>query len=141
MYSNRMPLLGAPLGSAQSLGSATNIAKFSTFEKMDLLEIAFQVTTATVSTGNIVVTVYDRTSPGVSSGQVTIGTLTIPTAVAAGTVYYKGLEYSVAPGHSVEFDVTTASAGGGAAGAGYCGFKSSVSSEDERNVSTFVASA
>lgn len=141
MYANRGQLIGAPLGSAQSLGSAANIAKFSALEKSTVTMIAFQVTTATVSTGNIVVTVYARTSPGVTASQITVGTLTIPTAIAAGAVYYKNVERDLPPGYSLEFDVTTASAGMGAAGAGYCMAKSVFASEDERNVTSFVASA
>jgi hypothetical protein len=99
------------------------------------------VTTATVSSGNIVLTVYDRVSPGVAGGQVSLGTLTIPSGVAAGSIYYKSIEAQVAQGHCVEFDVTTASAGMGAAGAGYSALKVSFSSEDPRNVSSMVASA
>lgn len=136
-YASRGYLQGS-LGSAQSLASAANISKFLAPEQMDVLQIAFEVTTLTSSSGNIVITVYNRTSPGVTSGQVTLGTLTIPTATAVGQIYYKALEAKVLEGSTVEFDVTTAAT---SAGAGYSYVKVGFSSEMPANVANMVASA
>lgn len=134
-YSNRGYLLGT-LGSAQSLTSAANIAKFLCPEKMDVLQIGFVVTTAITVTATVI-SVYSRTSPGVTAGQVLLGTLTIPISTAIGTVVYKSLEAACSEGSTVEFDVTTTST----AGAGYAYCKAGFSSENPTNVTNMLASA
>jgi len=120
MYVYKHGIVQGPMGSAQSLGSAAVIARFAPAERVQLQRIQFSVSTATVSSGNIVVTVKKYITPGSATGAVTIDTLTIPTGVTAGTVYYKDVEpTAIAVGEEIVFEVTTASAGGGAAGAGF----------------------
>lgn len=120
MYANKVPALTFK-GSAQSLTSNANIANYLAMAKVLVRRVSFQVTTATVSSGGIVLTFYVRPTPGSTAGQVTLGTITIPTAIAAGTVYYNDLGETgvLLPGQELACDVTTAAAGGGAAGAGY----------------------
>jgi hypothetical protein len=128
--------------SAQSLASAADMLVYNVGEQLILTRIMIQISTATVSSGNIVVSVYQRPTYGSTAGQVLIGTLVIPTGVAAGGIYYKNVESVKIPqGSQLAFACSTAAAGGGAAGAGFCMFKGFMSSEDPKNVSAMVASA
>lgn len=84
---------------------------------------AFLVTTAVVSSGPVVITVKKRPTSNSSSGEVSMGTITIPAGTAAGTLVYRKLDEDLAsrslePGQVCVYEVTTAAAGGGAAGAG-----------------------
>lgn len=110
--------------------------------QVKLKRIALCVTTATVSSGNIVVTFRKRPTPGSSSGQSTVGTITIPTGIAAGKVYYKDVSPVVfAPGDQLIAEVTTAAAGGGAAGAAAHGFEGEDDPEYAGNQTDMVESA
>lgn len=126
----------------QSLTSAADMLVYDVCEQIVLTSIFLQVTTATVSTGNIVVSVFQRPTYGSSSGQVLIGTLSIPTGVAIGKIYYKPVEsVKVVQGSQLAFACSTAAAGGSAAGAGKCNFKAFMAVEDPKNVSQMVLSA
>jgi hypothetical protein len=88
------------------------------------------------------VTVRARPVVGSAAGQVTLGTLSIPGGTAAGKVVYKDLnQQAIQPGGSLVFEVTTAAAGGGAAGAGLCGFIAQEDPEYPVNESSMIASA
>lgn len=100
------------------------------------------VLVATVSTGNIVVTFRKRPTPGSAVGQSDLGTLTIPTAAVVGKTYYKdiqGVEFQ--PGDELICEVTTAAAGGGAAGQGLGLFVAEEDPETASNESHMIASA
>lgn len=129
--------------SAGSLTAAAVLADdFIAQEKMEVKQIAFVISTATVSSGNIVITVKKRITVDSATGEVTIGTLSIPTAVAAGAVYYKDVTpVKVDQGEQVVFEVTTAAAGGGAAGAGYALLQADQSPEEPADNADMVASA
>lgn len=123
MYANKLGgMVSAP--AAGSLTAAANIHKFMALAKVQVKRYAFVVTTAVVSTGNVVLAIYKRKSPGQAAGQVQVGTISIPNGAAVGDVYYEdfsdagNLVASLQPGESIECDVSTAAAGGGAAGQG-----------------------
>jgi len=103
-----------------SLTSAAVIAEHACVSgQVEIRRVAIAISTATVSTGNIVVTVRNRPTLGSATNQTTVTTMTIPSGVAAGQVYYKDVNQSVVqPGGSLAFEVTTAAAGGSSAGAG-----------------------
>jgi len=128
---------------ASALSGAAVIAEHACIgNQVEIRRVAIAISTATVSSGNIVVTVRNRPTVGSASGQSTLATLTIPTGVAAGKVYYKDVNQSIiVPGGSIAFEVTTAAAGGGAAGAGVCGFIAQEDPEYAPNLSSMVASA
>ena len=122
MYDSRLPSryqFGA--GATTSLTSAAVDTKTLLYqENAEVRRLMFYITTATVSSGSIVMRMLYRPVFGASTNQVVLGTLTIPTAVAADVVYYKDITpYNglIGPG-TIAFEVTTAAAGGGAAGAG-----------------------
>lgn len=127
---------------AQSLGSAAVVNQFVCQNPVMLEFIGFLISTATVSSGNIVVTVKKRPTVGSSSGEVSIDTITIPTGVAAGVRYGKMIDpVQFQVGDVISFEVTTASAGGGAAGAGYAMVGVNFSPESLVNNASFVESA
>lgn len=85
--------------------------------------LAFLVTTTVVSTAPVVITAKKRITTNSATGEVVMGTLTIPAGTAAGTIVYRYLDEdlpsrSLRPGQVCIYEVTTAAAGGGAAGAG-----------------------
>lgn len=125
------------------LTSATNIFTHIAIQSLIVRRLAFEITTAVVSTGNVVLTFYKRPTPGSSSGQTTIGTISIPTLAAVPNVYWKdvaGVKFQ--PGEEFACDVTTASAGGGAAGAGFPVHEEVEESPEEvANFSNHIASS
>ncbi len=134
MYSNRGSILQGPLGTALDL-TTTASNEYLVNEPAQVEEIGIIIKTATVSSGGIVVTVTARPTVGSATGAVTIGTITIPTAIAAGKLYTnKVTPVSVSPGYSINVAVTTAAAGVGAAGNGYFVPKMSFSSETDANL-------
>ena len=137
-----VPALAASVAPG-SLGSTAVISEHVCIgNQVEIRRVAIAISTATVSTGNIVVTVRNRPTVGSATGQSTLATLTIPTGVAAGKVYYKDVNQAIiVPGGSIAFEVTTAAAGGSAAGAGVCGFIAQEDPEYAPNLSSMVASA
>lgn len=137
-----VPALAASVAPG-SLTSTAVIAEYAVIaERVDVQRLAVVVSTAVVSTGSVVVTVRNRPTVGSATGQSTITTLTIPAGTAAGKVVYKDInQANLIPGGSIAFEVTTASAGGGAAGAVVCGMVIAEDPEDKRNESAFIASA
>jgi len=106
------------------------------------------VTTATVSTGNIVVQAIIRPTLGSSAGQIVLATLNIPGAVPADTCYYKDFEAQGVSGgqlfagpFQLVFNVQTAAAGGGAAGAALFDVFSDDSPQTALNQSKLVLSS
>lgn len=126
-----------------SLASTAVVKRYASIRPMVVRKIAVAVTTATVSTGNIVVTVSKYHTIGASTSAVVLGTIAIPGGVAVGKVYYKDLAaiQKLVVGDELIFEVTTAAAGGGAAGAGVCMFDADDSPETSANNSDMVASA
>lgn len=101
-----------------------------------------KVTVATVSTASIVLTFRRRPTFGSSSGQSTLGTLTIPTTIAVNKIYYKDITpVNCTLGDQIVVEVTTAAAGGGAAGKVVADYLADYDPETAANESNYVASA
>lgn len=93
--------------------------KFNAQRHVQIRRIGVKVVGAITSSGAIVVTVRKRPTPHSAAGQSSLGTITIPAAAALGNSYYLELdedENTLKPGEQVALEVTTAAAGGGAAG-------------------------
>ena len=134
-------LLGAP-AAIDLTSAAVHSHSMIVGSKMFIDRIMLCVSTATVSTGNIVVAFKKRPTPGSAVGESTIGSLTIPTAIAAGKVYYKDISSAnFEVGDQLVFEVTTAAAGGGAAGQAVPMFDGHEDPEVPANQSDMVASA
>lgn len=129
---------------AASLVSAAVYASWAVMEQIQLTRIMLVVSTQTL-TGLVapVVTFWARPTPASSSGEVSLGTLTIPSGSTVGQVIYKDIEsIKIPPGYDLCVEVTTAGTdGGSAAGAGFVGFKGFSNPEDPRNVAKMVKSA
>lgn len=110
---------GGAAGAAQSLTSAADIHTWTVPYKCKVLRSGFTITTATVSSGNIVVE-FDRLPYNNGTRESAFAQLTIPTAAVVRTVYYEdpSAEKLLYEGDQVAVQVATAAAGGGAAGAG-----------------------
>lgn len=101
-----------------------------------------KVTTATVSTGSIVITFRRRPTFGSATGQTTLGTISIPTAVVVNKIYYKDITpVNCVSGDDIVAEVTTAAAGGGAAGKALVDFLADYDPENAVADSNYVASA
>lgn len=134
-----------PVGAQAEIDlTSAAVQSFSTVLTMNgrVFRLQAKVTTATVSTGSIVLTIRRRPTFGSSSGQTTLGTLTIPTAIAVNKIYYKDITpVNCNSGDQVVVEVTTAAAGGGAAGKALFDFLMDYDPETAPNDSNFVASA
>jgi hypothetical protein len=130
------------LGAAVMTGTGVLAHRYVALMPIKVKRIMLKITAATVSSGNIVVAVKKRPTIGSASGEVAIGTITIPTAVAANAIYYKDVTGVVcAQGDEICFDVTTAAAGGGAAGTALPMIEAEEDPEVPANNSNMVASA
>jgi len=94
--------------------------------------------TVAVTTLATTLTFKARPTPGSATGEITIGTLTIPTSAAIGkTVYKKNLDVLVPAGHEISIQT----GGEGDAGTVAAGFVADPSWEGEANNTLMVASA
>lgn len=151
MYSEELisfavvPSSNASLTALSLVGSTGDYAKWyvmaPTIEISRLLLIVS--TTTLTGTAAPVVTFYARPTFGSTSGQITLGTITVPSASVAGAIIYKNIESVKIPaGYTIVANLSTAGTdGGSAAGAGFVGFNAFMASEDPRNVAVMVASA
>jgi hypothetical protein len=113
-----MPVVAANIDALTSTGVHTTSLLIG--ETIYVTGLRFVVTTATVSSADIVIKFWNSPTPGATTSQVSLGTMNIPTSKAAGSVLYKQITPQKVPaGSEITFEVITAAAGGGAAGNGY----------------------
>ena len=134
--SGTAPLTAITLSSA----SASN-GEFIVHKQCDVHVLQFVVTTAVVGTTTAPTVVFSkRPTAGSSSGATVIGTLTIPTGTAAGTVIYKRVSpVNMVVGNSLEIAWTIAV--GSPAGVGQASVICLEDPEVEAANSKMVASA
>lgn len=134
----------AYLTAANLAATAADWAVIKVQHPVQVRRISIFITTA-VTAGLIVptVTVYRRPTTASTSGQVLLGTLTIPNGTAAGSVVYKELEsVRINAGEDLAFKVNVqATDGGTAAGAGFIGAIIEQDPEVPANQSKMIASA
>lgn len=124
---------------AQSLASTGDILVYNLGEQIELNRIMFEVSVAVVSSAPAVISVYSRPTFGSASGQILIGTLSIPGGTAAGSILYKPVEsLKLTQGTQLAFNVSTAAT---SSGSGFSMFKAFLTSEDPKNVSAMILSA
>lgn len=144
MYDTKSPfLLQQGSHAAVDLTSAA-VQSFShvAYQNCRVTRLLCKVTTATVSNVSIVVTFRRRPVYGSSSTQSSLGTITIPTAIAVDKIYYKDITpVNCAIGDQLVVEVTTAAGGGGAAGAALCNVEADLDPEVPGNQTNMVASA
>lgn len=105
-------------GAADDL-SATGVHSYSFvfLSQVTVKRLLALISTAVVSSGNVVVNFKKYVAYGSSAGEVSLGTLLIPGGTAKDKVFYKEIdEVTFHPGDQLIFEVTTAAAGGSAAG-------------------------
>jgi hypothetical protein len=105
---------------------------------VDVIAVAITITTAITVTDAIAAVKY-RPTPGSASGEVVLGTITLPVSGSAiGKQYYKRLTpYKALPGGELVLDVTQAAT----AGAGIAGLLTNENTDHPSNVTNMVASA
>ena len=137
------PSSNAYLTALSLVGGTGDYAKWYVGDQVIVERLMLMVTTTTLTgTAAPVVTFYARPTFGSTSGQITLGTLTIPTATAAGSIVYKNIESVKLPmGYTLVANLTTAGTdGGSAAGAGLVMFKMFQATEEPKNISLMIAS-
>lgn len=132
--------LGTAAASAiTSTGVPANSINYLGFTNFRISNIYFKVTTAMSSSGAAVLHIYARPTFGSSSGQISVGTLTIPAAAVADQVYYKDITpVNCLAGYQIVLNVDTAST---SAGAGIWGMQTDLDPETEVNQTVMIASA
>lgn len=130
------------LSDPESLTAVAEVQRSVAFVPQQLDRIMFLVTTAVVSTGAVAIQFILRQFDGAGSGDVVIGTLSIPAGAAQGAVYYKDIEsVEVKVGQEIVTKVSTAAAGGSAAGAGVSSYEASESADVPLNQSNMILSS
>jgi hypothetical protein len=100
-------------------------ARWICMRRVMLKQLLFHVTVGiTCGTADPVVLVRRRPTFNSTTGQVSVGAITIPTTTAIGTVMYKNITPTTFfPGDEISFEVGTGGTDGSAAtGAGFVGF-------------------
>lgn len=119
MYTNQMGGLCqiGTIGAAAVTSTGVLAHRYLAMDSVSVTRIAVVVGTTISSAVSVVINVKKRPTIGSSSGEVSLGTLTIPTGAAAPAVYYKDINdpaaSALAPGQEIAFDVTTASTSAG----------------------------
>lgn len=126
--------------------TATGVHTYSQLiqERTAVSRLLLTVTTLVAADTTLAVVTYKRRPTfGSSSGEVTLGTITVPDATAVGKVLFKNIdEAELNAGEELVFEVTTAAVdGGGATGGALYGVTQQEAPEDPRNVSDMIASA
>lgn len=113
------------------------------FRRCKVKRLMFLEETLVVATSTAPVVEFNRRpTVGSSSGEVLLGTLTIPDATAIGTVIYKDIEPVVFnPGEELSFEHVTQAAGGSIAGDGYYAVECEDYPEQPGNETKMTASA
>src|ERR1700726_3857121 len=128
MYSEELisfavvPTSNASLTAASIGGSVADYCVWNIMEAICVTRFMFFVKTLVASsTANEVYTLYQRPTSGSISGQVALGTVTIPTGSTVGQVIYKDIEsVRLLPGQDLAIKRTTQGTDGSSvAGAGF----------------------
>lgn len=142
------PLGTAALGQITLSSASASLGEFVCHRQCTISRLMFTVTTAVVGTTTAPTVVFSkRPTAGSATAAAVIGTLTIPTGTAVGTVIYKDISVTGAQpntgnlqvGQAVEVAWTVAV--GSPAGVGLAGFTSSEDPEVVGNNTKLVASA
>lgn len=98
--------------SSMSFASVAAIATFSMQRSTDVYALNAVVFTSPTTTATVLTYAYNPT-PGSTTGQVVLGTVTIPVGAAIGKVYKRNIKpVSIPEGGELVINVTTASAAG-----------------------------
>ena len=126
--------IAIPNASAQALTSATAIYSAPVVQRVLIKKLMFVVSTTVSSSASAVLTYYWRPNAGSATGQVTLGTITIPTASAAGKVFVNNITpFNGVVGGDIAVSVTTAAT---SAGGGFCSFYLEQDPETDKNESS-----
>lgn len=138
-----MPVGTAPLAEEDFSAAAAVQGEWLILKRCTIKRITFYVTaTIAATTTAPVVTFRRRLAYAVSSGQSTIGTLTMPDTTAVGKILYKDVTpVTFNVGDTITLDNTQASVGGGASGKGIYGFEIDPAPEYKLNEGDMVLSA
>jgi hypothetical protein len=143
-YGNFIPLGTTPLGTETVSAAVAVHGEMICMKSCRVTRLLFYISTAIAAdTTAPVVTFRKRPTPNSSSGQSTIGALTLPNLTAIGKVVYKDVSpVNLDVGDSVCFDHTTQAVdGSAAAGAGYYGFECEDRPDEAANQTDMVESA
>jgi hypothetical protein len=100
-------LTGATVKAVQCAGS----------RRFTLTRLSVVISDAVTSSGSVVLTAFRWKTPDNGGGDaVTIGTVTLASDAAAGSVWVREFSTDIQPGEAIAVTVSTAAAGGGAAG-------------------------
>ena len=135
--------VGTGVLAADVLTATGDHGEYVVLSPCSVRRIMAYVSTAVVGpTTAPVVTFRRRPTPGSATGQIDLGTLTVPTGTAVGKVVYKDVSpVKLDVGDSILITVSTAATGGTPAGGAYYGFELELSPDDPRNQPDMVQSA
>lgn len=132
----------AVLGTETVSAAVAVHGEYIVMKRCKITRLLFTVTTAVVGpTTAPVVAFKKRPTPGSTTGQSTIGTLTLLDGTAAGKVVYKDVSpVTLEAGDAICLEHTVAATGGTPAGAGVYGFELQLDPEMPANEADMIAS-
>lgn len=143
MYLNKFVSLAPSAVGELDLSTGTVLVYFVAPARMKVKQLQAMVSTAIVSTGAVALSFYRRPTHGSTSGEVLLGTLTVPAATAVGKTIYKNVvlddvTVSLNAGEELVVKLATAATTSGKA---ICNFVADEDPEVDLNQSNLVASA
>ncbi len=133
----------ATLTALSLTAAATTYGRWICTRSLMVKQLLFYVS-AGVTTGTVaIINIKKHLAVGVSAGQVTVGSLSVPNSATVGQVIYKNLTPTqFNAGDEICIDVQRAGTDGGtAAGAGFVDFVFDLEPEDPANITDMTASA
>lgn len=129
-------IVGIPGAPIQALTATGQIYEFVPNDGISLEEISFVCTTTVSSSSNPVISAYSRPTAGISGSDVLLGTLTVPSGLAAGAFVYRKVSetaWTIPQKGALVFACTTAAS---SAGKGFMSFKCGQTPENVANVTS-----
>lgn len=120
------------------IATAAQYCGYAVLKPLTVNRLAFFCVTATVApTVAPLLSVTSRPTYGSATNAVTIGSMTIPTGVTAGSVIYKDIKNNVVipAGYELSLNVVSAGTGSGSAGTGWFFFEYSMAVDADMNQS------
>jgi hypothetical protein len=143
MFNYFVPRGTTPLGIEAIDAAAAVHGGMACIRRCKVKRLLFVLETAVVGTSTAPVVEFNR-RPTIasSSGEVALGTLTIPNGTALGKVVFKDIDpVTFKPGEELSFELLTQAVGGTVAGDGYYAVECDDFPEEDPNLSNMLESA
>lgn len=110
-------------------------------ENCTISRLLLKITTAIVSSANVVVSFWARPTYGSATNEIALGTVSVPTGALANSLYFSDINpIDVPANYQIVAEITTAAVGGSAAGGALSGFLQQYDPETAANMNMIAGS-